>query len=123
MSEMSSMRQRGEDAAAAYLERVGICVIDCKWRCEAGVIDVIAWDGNTLVVVDVVTWRASRQGQAWEPTPARVRRVKRLVSAYIKHAADLDESTPWRYDRIDLRVISEDRALPRHHREALSTVK
>lgn len=119
MSDVSSMKKRGEDAAAAYLERAGICVIERKWQCEAGVIDVVAWDGDTLIVVDVVTRRASRQGQAWEPTRARLRRVKRLVNAYIQQA-DLNELTPWRYDRIDLLVISDDRALLRHHRDAIS---
>ncbi len=121
MSNTRSLKSRGEDAAAAYMERVGTCVVERKWRCDSGVIDVIAWDGDTLVLIDVETRKASRQrGEQWTPTPARARRVKQLAKAYSEQA-DLDESTPWRYDRIDLIVISDDRALLRHHRDALST--
>jgi putative endonuclease len=116
------MKDRGEAAAAAYLERIGIAVVERRWSCEVGKIDVIAWDGDTLVIVDVVTRKASRQSEQWAATPAKARRVKRLVKAYVQHA-DLKESTPWRYDRIDLLVISDDRALLRHHRDALSTTE
>ena len=122
MAEKRAMKDRGEDAAAAYLERVGIAVIERRWSCEVGRIDVIAWDGDTLVIVDVVTRKAGRQGELWSPTPAKVRRVKRLAKAYMQYA-DLNGSTLWRYDRIDLLVISADRALLRHHRDALSTTE
>lgn len=122
MAEKRSMKDRGEDAAAAYLERVGIAVVERRWSCEVGKIDVIAWNGDTLVVVDVVTRKASPKSELWTSTPAKVRRVKRLVKAYVQYA-DLNESTPWRYDRIDLLVISDDRALLRHHRDTLSTTE
>lgn len=122
MTEKRSMKDRGEDAAASYLERIGIAVVERRWSCEVGRIDVIAWDGDTLVIVDVVTRKASRQSELWTPTPAKARRVKRLAKAYVQYA-DLNESTPWRYDRIDLLVISDDRALLRHHRDAMSTTE
>lgn len=120
MARRKSMKERGEDAAAAYLERAGICVIERRWSCEIGRIDVVAWDGDTLAVVDVETRSASRKGEQWTPTPAKARRVRKLAQAYIEYA-DLDEPTAWRYDRIDIMVIADDRALLRHHREALST--
>lgn len=56
-----SLKQRGEDAAAAYLERVGICVVERGWRADAGVIDIVAFDGDTLVIVDVKTRRSGHQ--------------------------------------------------------------
>lgn len=122
MTEKHSMRDRGEDAAAAYLERVGIAVVERRWACEAGRIDIVAWDGDSLVIVDVVTRKAGRQGELWTPTTGKARRVKRLAKAYLEYA-DLDASTHWRYDRIDLLVISDDRALLRHHRDAMSTTE
>lgn len=97
MIEQRSTKKRGADAAAAYMERAGICVIQRDWRCDTGRIDAIALDGDTLVVVDVETRWASRQVEPWASTPARARRIKKLVQAYIENA-DLDERTPWRYD-------------------------
>ncbi len=122
MTEKRSMKDRGEDAAAEYLERVGITVSRKRSDCEAGRIDIVAWDGDTLVMVDVVTTKASRKSELWTVTPAKARRVRRLAKAYIKHS-DLDESTHWRYDRIALLVMSDNRALLRHHRDALGTTE
>lgn len=122
MTEKGSMKHRGEDAAAAYLERVGIAVVERRWACEAGRIDIVAWVGDTLVIVDVATTKAGQQGELWTPTPAKARRMRRLAKAYIEYA-DLDESTRWRYDRINLIVISDDRALLRHHRDALNNAE
>lgn len=53
MTEKRSMKDRGGDAGAAYLERVGIALVGRKWACEAGRIDIVAWDGDTLVIADV----------------------------------------------------------------------
>lgn len=117
MHEKRSMKQRGEDAAAAYLERVGTCVIERAWTCDAGRIDIIAWDGDELVLVDVRT----RQRTTAPPSPvspAVERRIRRLAQRY-QEQADL-VGRPWRFDRIELLVISDDRALLRHHRAAFS---
>ena len=48
MTEKRSMKDRGEDAAAAYLEPAGIAVVERRWSCEVGRIDVVAWDGDVL---------------------------------------------------------------------------
>jgi len=114
-----SMKQRGEDAACAYLERVGVCVFERKWSCGAGTIDVLGWDGDQLVLVDVKTVKAGRQSEPGSVSAAVARRVEKVASAYIE-ANDLGDIS-WRYDRVTLLVISEDRALLRHHRDALAS--
>lgn len=113
-----SLKSRGEDAAAAYLERCGICVVERGWHCDAGVIDIVAFDGDALVFCDVKTRGAATKGVSQAVTPAVTRRVRKLAEAYLEYA-DLREKE-WRYDRVELLVISEDRALLRHHRDALS---
>lgn len=116
-----SLKLRGEDAAAAYLERVGICVVERSWHTEAGTIAIIAWDADTLVLVDVKTRKCCRQEAGQVISAASTRRIKRLAKSYLDYA-DL-ENVAWRLDRIDLLVISEDRALLRHHRCAFSGAK
>lgn len=115
-----SLKQRGEDAAAAYLERVSICVVERSWRTDTGVIDIIAFEGDTLVIIDVKTRRSCHQAGNQQVTAATASRIKRLAKAYLAYADLQDKS--WRYDRIELLVISEDRALLRHHRDVLNSV-
>jgi putative endonuclease len=113
-----SLKERGQDAAAAYLERIGMTVIERSWRCDAGVIDVVALDQETLVLVGVKTTKSGRQEGSQAVSAATGRRIKKIADAYIQ-ANDLG-GIEWRYDRITLLLVAEDRALLRHQRYALA---
>lgn len=109
--------ERGEDAAAAYLERAGMTVIERNWRCSAGEVDIVALDDNAIVLVEVKTRRSVRSGTPEEAvTPAKCRRYAKLAATYIQSAGVADVTV--RFDVIALLVIAEDRALLRHHRAA-----
>ncbi|MGG5171500.1 YraN family protein [Pseudarthrobacter sp. J1738] len=72
--------QRGEEIAASYLEQHGIRVIDQNWRCPAGEIDIVAVDGDTLVIAEVKTRRNLDYGHPFEAvTPAKLARLHRLA--------------------------------------------
>ena len=112
-----TLGQRGEDAAAAFLERTGMTVVERNWRCPAGEIDIVALDGTTIVLCEVKTRRTASKGTPEEAvTPAKRRRYAKLAAAYLQHAGS--ETTPVRFDVITLLVIAEDRALLRHYRGA-----
>jgi putative endonuclease len=109
--------ERGEDAAAAFLERTGMTIIERNWRCPAGEVDIIALDDNEIVLVEVKTRRTVRRGTPEEAvTPAKQKRYAKLATAYIQHASVADVGI--RFDVITLLVLAEDRALLRHHRAA-----
>lgn len=36
--------QAGEDLAASYLKSLGWRVLERNWRCQAGEVDIVAWD-------------------------------------------------------------------------------
>ena len=109
--------QRGEDAAAAYLARSGMTVIERNWRCKSGEIDIIALDGDVVVLCEVKTRRGTAKGTPEESiTPTKQRKYERLARAYIAHADLADVEV--RFDVISIRVIAEDRALLRHLRAA-----
>jgi putative endonuclease len=111
--------ERGEDAAAAYLERAGMTIVERNWRCKSGEIDIIALDGEQLVLVEVKTRRSTGKGMPEEAvTPAKQRKYARLAAAYIQHAGLASPSV--RFDVIALLVVAEDRALLRHHRAAFA---
>lgn len=48
----------GEELAARRLTEAGMTVIARNWRCRAGEIDIVARDGDALVVCEVKTRRA-----------------------------------------------------------------
>lgn len=116
MSERT-LGQRGEDAAAAYLERVGFTIVDRNWRCKAGEIDIVALDGETLVLCEVKTRKTVAKGTPEDAvTPTKQRRIVRLAEAYLQHAGI--EPVLVRFDVVSILVLAEDRALLRHHRAA-----
>ena len=118
MTEKSQrLGERGEDAAAAYLERIGITVVERNWRCTHGEIDIVGLDGQTVVLCEVKTRRTRARGNPEEAiTPAKRRRYARLAEAYVQESGLSEVSV--RFDVIALLVIAEDRALLRHHRGA-----
>lgn len=109
--------RRGEDAAVAYLERVGLRVAARNWRSTGGEVDVIAWEGPDLVLVEVKTRRSMRMGTPEEAvSPSKQRRIVRLARAYLAESGSAPRVV--RFDVVCLRVLAPDRALLRHHRNA-----
>lgn len=113
----TEMGRRGEDAAAAYLERVGMVVEARNWRCPVGEIDIVARDGTCLVLVEVKTRRSERAGTPEEAvSPTKQRRLVRLAGAYAQGRARPADAM--RFDVVAIRVLADDRALLRHYRGA-----
>lgn len=112
---------RGEDAAAAYLERIGMVIEARNWRCPAGEVDIVARDGEDTVFVEVKTRRTERAGAPEEAVSlAKQRRLARLAAAYGLARGGLG---PVRFDVIAIRVLAPDRALLRHHRAAFEVTR
>lgn len=117
--ESRRLGERGEDAAAAYLERAGMTVVERNWTCSAGEVDVIALDGDELVFCEVKTRKTASKGTPDEAvTPVKQRRYGRIAAAYLQ-ANRLDHGMV-RFDVVSILVIAQDRALLRHHRAAFT---
>lgn len=81
----------GEDLAAEHLRRLGFVIVDRNVRTRHGEIDLIAFDGRSLVFAEVKTRRATNrrrglcpedQPLAWLRTRQR-ERLKRLACAWL----------------------------------------
>ncbi len=82
-ADRSAVGASGEDLACAHLVRRGMVVLDRNWRCPHGEIDVVARDGDVLVVCEVKTRRSLTHGDPVEAvTAAKVARLRRLAHAW-----------------------------------------
>lgn len=109
MKAKDALGQAGEWAAADYLEDLGIRVIDSNWRCPSGEIDLVALDGDALVIVEVKTRRSRRYGDPLEAvTPAKLQRLRTLAIVWAReHRHVMGEL------RIDaVGIIMDGRSLP-----------
>lgn len=74
----------GEDVAARHLAAAGMAIVERNWRCQAGEIDIVARDGQTLVVCEVKTRSGSTFGDPFEAvTPAKAARLRRLAALWL----------------------------------------
>jgi putative endonuclease len=79
-----SLGRFGEDLAVRYLREQGMEILDRNWRCEHGEVDVVARDGDCLVICEVKTRVPSRFGDPVEAvTGAKAMRLRRLAGAYL----------------------------------------
>ena len=115
----TAIGRRGEDAAVAYLERIGMQVVERNWRTGRGEIDIVALDGDQLVLCEVKTRTSARRGTPEEAvSAAKQRRLVRLAETYLTHTGAAPCTV--RFDVISIRVIDDDRALLRHVRAAFT---
>jgi putative endonuclease len=60
-------------------------VLARRWRCAQGEIDIVALDGDCLVVCEVKTRRSVLAGTPAEAvTPAKLTRLRRLAAAWLE---------------------------------------
>jgi putative endonuclease len=77
--------RRGEDVAAEYLSGIGLVVLSRNWRCRGGEIDLVATDGERLVVCEVKTRSGTGYGEPAEGvTPAKAARIRRVAAAWLR---------------------------------------
>ncbi|WP_404311317.1 YraN family protein [Agrococcus terreus] len=75
----------GEAAASVHLERQGMRILDRRWRCAHGELDIVAEDRGTTVFVEVKTRRGLAYGHPFEAiTEAKVRRLRLLAGLWLE---------------------------------------
>jgi putative endonuclease len=80
----AELGRRGEDLAAAYLAERGWVLLDRNWRCRGGELDVVATDGDRLVVGEVKTRSGTGYGLPAEAVvPSKAARIRRLAHTWL----------------------------------------
>jgi putative endonuclease len=87
----------GEDLAAAALKKQGYKILERNYVTPLGEIDLIARQGQTVVVVEVKTRKSTRFGSPQEAVSlAKQQRLRRLADYYLKDKRLAE--TPVRFD-------------------------
>ena len=74
----------GERVAAAHLVDAGMAIVERNWGCDIGEVDILARDGDTLVVCEVKTRAWVGFGSPLEAvTPGKAARLRRLAARWI----------------------------------------
>jgi|SRR5580704_15735831 putative endonuclease len=108
--------RRGEDIAHRYLQRAGIVIVARNYRMGSGrgEVDLIGWEGGTLVFVEV----KSRQTEEYGAPDRAIGREKqsnllRAAREYARHA-----DVPWENVRFDVvNVVFSTPPLVTHFRD------
>ncbi|MDN4643984.1 YraN family protein [Arthrobacter sp. PsM3] len=96
--------RRGEELAAGYLTAQGLRIMDRNWSCSAGEIDIVALDGDTLVIAEVKTRKSLAYGHPFEAVGVdKLARLHRLANAWCR---DHELRMPLR--RIDVIAVLDD---------------
>jgi putative endonuclease len=110
----------GEDLALAHLARLGYALVARNHRTRYGELDLVVYDGTTLVFVEVKTRRASGAGRGpWEALDERKRRqVRRMAAAFLLEVSARPHSAELRFDAIGIVIDAHGRLVRLDHLEA-----
>lgn len=90
MAKHNELGKKGELLARKFLEQKGYRIADWNWRYDKDEIDLIAWQGDLLVVVEVKTCSTSFFGEPEEAVDAKKEAfLIRATEAYLEEN-DLD---------------------------------
>ena len=74
----------GESIAERTLIEAGMTVLARNWRCDAGELDLVARDGDALVVCEVKTRTSDRFGTPFDAiTREKAARLRRLAARWL----------------------------------------
>jgi putative endonuclease len=90
----------GENYAVQYMVGSGHTILTRNWRCPEGEIDILAMDGQTLVVVEVKTRTSTAYGLPIEAvTWRKAEKIRGLAARYMREEG---HHGPVRFDVIGI---------------------
>ena len=110
--------RRSELDGAAYLRTLGYRVVASGYRTRAGEIDLIAWDGNVLVFIEVKALHSTAPPEN-AVGPRKQQRVMRAAKSYLSQYRLHDVS--YRFDILAVSVREGGKPEFRHLRDAFGS--
>ena len=97
-----TLGQKGEAAAAKFLKKQGLKIVDRNWTCPGGEVDLVAYDKAVLVFVEVKTRRGGPVDPAEQVNTDKERRVSRTADFYLRRWPEED----WPLVRFDIVAVT-----------------
>jgi putative endonuclease len=114
MAARNELGRHGERLAVDFLRSAGMRILDRNWRCADGEIDILARDGDVLVVVEVKTRSGRSHGTAFEAvTLDKIVRLRALAGRWLSARGEWFDAV--RVDVVALERFAGDFAI-RHER-------
>ena len=99
--------QAGEKAARDHLNKIGYKIVQANYRCSLGEIDIVAYDKDVIVIIEVRTKTGTAYGAPEESiTAEKGRRLKRLALYYLQ--TKFRREVPCRIDLIAVVLNKKD---------------
>ncbi len=119
MTEDHALGRRGEDIAQRFLQRAGIVIVDRNYRMASGggEIDLIGWEADTLVFVEVKSRKSDEYGAPDRAIgPQKLSSLIRAAREYARHA-----EVRWQMVRFDVvNVVFTTPVAVTHFRDVLA---
>jgi putative endonuclease len=119
MTEEHALGRRGEDIAQRFLQRAGIVIVDRNYRMASGggEVDLIGWEAETLVFVEVKSRKTDEYGAPDRAIGLQKQwSLLRAAKEYARHA-----DVPWERVRFDVvNVVFSAPAVVTHFRDVLA---
>lgn len=112
--ERQSLGASGEKMAADFLREKGYKILATNWRCRLGEIDLVAGDGDTLVICEVKTRSGTGFGHPLEAIDSRKQERLRRLGEYYWNTSGNDRCA-LRFDAVA--VISDGHRMRVEHIE------
>ena len=101
--------ERGEDAAFFHLRALGYTIAARRWRSPRipGDLDLVAWDGPTLVIFEIKTRTAHSLAPAESAVdPHKQQMLRKMASAYLRQLPEPNRtSVPLRFDILSVYLL------------------
>jgi putative endonuclease len=109
----------GEDLALAHFQRLGFDLVARNHRTRHGEIDLVVYDGSTLVFVEVKTRRATSSGRSpWEALHERKQRQVRRMAVEFLMEPGRPYTADMRFDAVGVLIDGHGMLVRLDHLEA-----
>lgn len=118
---MKEFNEHVQDAAEMFLKRRGYEILDANWGCPDGdgKFDIIAEDEDSVVFVQVKGRDGRVEGFGFDEATMERDDFERMSMSYLAEKPDICNCAV-RFDVVAITVVGEDRAMIRHHINAMS---
>ena len=118
---MKEFNKHVQDAAGMFLKRRGCVILDTNWECPdgGGKFDIITEDEDSVVFVQVKGRDGRAKGFGFDEATMEREDFERMSMNYLAENPGICNCAV-RFDVVAITVVGEDRAMIRHHINAMS---